>query len=83
MKDNNRCRIIGLSGLLMSALLSGGALAEENIGTSAEELGISDYRHFVIYPRLEKALTAQRKNDEKQPCVNLSIFIVSFPTTFR
>ena len=48
MKDNNRCRIIGLSGLLMSALLSGGALAEENIGTSAEELGISDYRHFVI-----------------------------------
>lgn len=65
MKDNNRCRIIGLSGLLMSALLSGGALAEENIGTSAEELGISDYRHFVIYPRLEKALTAQRKNDEK------------------
>lgn len=33
-------------------------------GTSAEELGLSDYRHFVIYPRLDKALKAQKNNDE-------------------
>ncbi len=39
------------------------ALAD-NIGTSAEELGLSDYRHFVIYPRLDKALKAQKNNDE-------------------
>lgn len=31
---------------------------------SAEELGLSDYRHFVIYPRLDKALKAQKNNDE-------------------
>ncbi|HBB5032572.1 TPA: phage receptor, partial [Escherichia coli] len=51
------------TGLLLTSLLSTSALAD-NIGTSAEELGLSDYRHFVIYPRLDKALKAQKNNDE-------------------
>ena len=55
MKENNLNRVIGWSGLLLTSLLSTSALAD-NIGTSAEELGLSDYRHFVIYPRLDKAL---------------------------
>lgn len=63
MKENNLNRIIGWSGLLLTSLLSTGALAD-NIGTSAKELGLSDYRHFVIYPRLDKALKAQKNNDE-------------------
>ena len=58
MKENNLNRVIGWSGLLLTSLLSTSALAD-NIGTSAEELGLSDYRHFVIYPRLDKALKAQ------------------------
>lgn len=63
MKENNLNRVIGWSGLLLTSLLSTSALAD-NIGTSAEELGLSDYRHFVIYPRLDKALKAQKNNDE-------------------
>ncbi|MGR7958432.1 tetratricopeptide repeat protein, partial [Escherichia coli] len=59
----NLNRVIGWSGLLLTSLLSTSALAD-NIGTSAEELGLSDYRHFVIYPRLDKALKAQKNNDE-------------------
>ncbi|RYI27795.1 hypothetical protein EVY10_06815 [Escherichia coli] len=47
MKENNLNRVIGWSGLLLTSLLSTSALAD-NIGTSAEELGLSDYRHFVI-----------------------------------
>lgn len=50
--------------LLIASLLSTGALAQ-NMGTSAEALGLSDYRHFVIYPHLERALRAQKDNDEK------------------
>ncbi|EMK2770686.1 hypothetical protein ACSQQ4_004437, partial [Escherichia coli] len=46
MKENNLNRVIGWSGLLLTSLLSTSALAD-NIGTSAEELGLSDYRHFV------------------------------------
>ncbi len=45
MKENNLNRVIGWSGLLLTSLLSTSALAD-NIGTSAEELGLSDYRHF-------------------------------------
>lgn len=51
-------------GLLIASLLSSGALAQDT-GTSASALGLSDYRHFVIYPHLEKALRAQKANDEK------------------
>ncbi|POT56567.1 phage receptor [Citrobacter amalonaticus] len=69
MKQNNVNRLIGLSGLFITSLLSHAALAETvsnaASGTSAEALGLSDYRHFVIYPRLEKALKAQKNNDEK------------------
>ena len=59
MKENNLNRVIGWSGLLLTSLLSTSALAD-NIGTSAEELGLSDYRHFVIYPRLEILNKIQR-----------------------
>ena len=58
MKENNLNRVIGWSGLLLTSLLSTSALAD-NIGTK-EELGLSDYRHFVIYPRLDKALKARK-----------------------
>ncbi|HAL7271075.1 hypothetical protein IL406_24235 [Escherichia coli] len=40
MKENNLNRVIGWSGLLLTSLLSTSALAD-NIGTSAEELGLS------------------------------------------
>ena len=39
MKENNLNRVIGWSGLLLTSLLSTSALAD-NIGTSAEELGL-------------------------------------------
>ena len=51
-------------GLIIASLLSAGALAQET-DTSAGALGLSDYRHFVIYPHLEKALRAQKAGDEK------------------
>lgn len=63
MKENSVNRAIGWSGLLLTSLLSTGAFAD-TIGTSAKDLGLSDYRHFVIYPRLDKALKAQKNNDE-------------------
>lgn len=54
-----------LASVLAASLLSAGALAQESaIGTSAKALELSDYRHFVIYPRLEKALRAQKQNNE-------------------
>ena len=51
-------------GLIIASLLSTGALAQD-ADTSASALGLSDYRHFVIYPHLEKALRAQKAGDEK------------------
>lgn len=51
---------------LIASLLSGGVLAQEDTTeTSAAALGLSDYRYFIIYPHLEKALRAQKHNDEK------------------
>lgn len=56
----------GLLSLVIASALSGGALAQTTLTeTSAEALGLSDYRHFVIYPHLEKALKAQKNNDER------------------
>lgn len=56
----------GLLSLVIASALSGGALAQATITeTSAEALGLSDYRHFVIYPHLEKAIRAQKNNDEQ------------------
>ncbi|WP_297199577.1 tetratricopeptide repeat protein [uncultured Pluralibacter sp.] len=51
--------------LLVVSLLSSGALAQTTLDTSAKGLGLSDYRHFVIYPHLERAMRAQKSNDEK------------------
>ncbi|MGU3523673.1 phage receptor [Enterobacteriaceae bacterium C23F] len=52
--------------LLTGAMLSSSALAQpQAIGTSAADLDLSNYRHFVIYPHLEKALRAQKQNDEQ------------------
>ncbi len=82
MKENNLNRVIGWSGLLLTSLLSTSALAD-NIGTSAEELGLSDYRHFVIYPRLDKALKAQKNNDEATPSANLNIYTSRCRIIFR
>lgn len=79
MKENNLNRVIGWSGLLLTSLLSTSALAD-NIGTSAEELGLSDYRHFVIYPRLDKALKAQKNNDEYSAAIFLIPICISFDT---
>ena len=56
--------------LLAASLLSSSTLAAtpdpgmKMTGTSAADLGLSDYRHFIIYPHLEKALKAQKSNDE-------------------
>ena len=79
MKENNLNRVIGWSGLLLTSLLSTSALAD-TIGTSAEELGLSDYRHFVIYPRLDKALKITTK---QPPSANLNIFISRCRIIFR
>lgn len=54
-----------LLSLLVASLLSAGVAAQPATDTSAQALGLSDYRHFVIYPHLEKALRAQRDNDEQ------------------
>lgn len=55
-----------LLSLFIASLLSAGVMAQTTTtGTSAAALGLSDYRHFVIYPHLEKALKAQKANDEK------------------
>jgi len=66
MKKENRVgfrpRLISLA---MASLLSSSAVAQAAIGTSAAELGLSNYRHFVIYPHLEKGLNAQKRGDEK------------------
>lgn len=62
MKRKNSAR---LCAMLTLSLLSASALAESNdTGTSAEELGLSDYRYFMIYPHLERAFRAQKENDE-------------------
>lgn len=54
-----------LISLLIASMFSGSVMAQTApLGTSAAELGLSDYRHFVIYPHLEKALRAQKQNDE-------------------
>lgn len=49
MKENNLNRVIGWSGLLLTSLLSTSALAD-NIGTSAEELGLSDIAILLFIP---------------------------------
>lgn len=55
-----------LISLLIASLLSGSVMAQRvELGTRAKDLGLSDYRHFVIYPHLEKALRAQKQNDEQ------------------
>lgn len=55
-----------LISLLVASLLSSAVMAQAApLGTSAKALGLSDYRHFKIYPHLEKALRAQKQNDEQ------------------
>ena len=59
-----------LLSLLAGVLLSSSALADTAANAaeadiSAADLGISDYRYFIIYPHLEKAFLAQRHHDEK------------------
>jgi bacteriophage N4 adsorption protein A len=55
-----------LISLLIATLLTPCALAQEQVaGTSAEALGLSSYRHFVVYPHLEKAIRAQQSGDEQ------------------
>jgi len=52
--------------VLVASLFSASTFAQDGVtDTSAKALGLSDYRHFVIYPHLEKALRAQKDNDEK------------------
>lgn len=66
IKKNKAVNASRLLSLLIASLLSTGALAEtEPADANAANLGLSDYRHFVIYPHLEKALKAQKNNDEK------------------
>lgn len=52
-----------LLSLLVASVLSAGALGETT-DVGAQKMGLSDYRYFVIYPHLEKALAAQKKRDE-------------------
>lgn len=63
VKENNLNRVTGWSGLLLASLLSTNVPAD-NIGTSAGELGLSDYRRFVIYPYPDRASKAQKSDDE-------------------
>lgn len=67
MNRENRCRFsLCVASALIASLFSVSSEAQSAVtGTSAKELGLSDYRHFVIYPHLEKALRAQKNNDEK------------------
>lgn len=51
--------------VLIASLLSPVAPAQGvDMGASAAALGLSDYHYFVIYPHLDKALKAQKNNDE-------------------
>lgn len=52
-------KTLALSALIAIALSGAPALAAQNA------LELSDYRYFVLYPHFEKALSAQKKNDEK------------------
>lgn len=62
---NRGHKLRALSLLIASAVSSSTMAQALPADTSAKALGLSDYRHFVIYPHLEKALRAQKKNDEK------------------
>lgn len=66
---HTKMKLPQLLSVLAISLLSNSALASTKsnadiAGTSAEELGLTDYRHFIIYPHLEKAFKAQQLNDE-------------------
>lgn len=51
--------------LLASVLCSGVLAHDVRASERMSETGLSDYRHFVLYPHLEKALRAQQENDEQ------------------
>ena len=57
-----------LLSVLAISLLSNGAQASTKstdiVSNSAETLGLTNYRYFIIYPHLEKAFKAQQRNDE-------------------
>lgn len=67
-----------LTSALIATLLSTGAMAQEG-DTGADALELSDYRHFVVYPRLEKALRAQKNNDEKTALAEFSYLHQQLP----
>lgn len=60
MKIYSSRRLAAASLLVISALYSATSLAED-----AASLELSEYRYFVIYPHFEKALKAQKSNDEQ------------------
>jgi Tetratricopeptide repeat. len=65
-RESHRLLSPRLISLVIASLLTGSGMAQTTVtGTSAKALGLSDYRHFVIYPHLEKALRAQKNNDEQ------------------
>lgn len=65
-RENTRHLSPCMVSVLVASLFSTSTFAQDGVtDTSAKALGLSDYRHFVIYPHLEKALRAQKDNDEK------------------
>jgi adsorption protein A len=60
MKSRSSKRLATASLLVVSVLYSSAPLAE-----NASSLELSEYRYFVIYPHFEKALKAQKNNDEQ------------------
>lgn len=51
--------------LLVGSLLCASTQAQAPvIDDSAAALGLSDYRHFIVYPHLERAMRALKNNDE-------------------
>ncbi len=50
--------------LLLGSLWCTSAQAQVPADDSAKALGLSDYRHFIVYPHLERAMRALKNNDE-------------------
>lgn len=51
--------------ILIGSLLCASAQAQTpDVDDSAAALGLSDYRHFIVYPHLERAMRALKNNDE-------------------
>ncbi|VEJ56545.1 NfrA family protein [Pragia fontium] len=68
-----------LSLLLTTALVSLPVQANEHQQATQTDLGLSDYHRFIIFPHFEKALRAQKNNDEKTALSEFEYMHQQFP----